>query len=130
MQTKMKMNQMPKEEAEKFLAEAAVGRLGSIGADGFPYVVPLNFAYANGFIFFHGRNAGEKIENIIRNAKVSFEVDTMHSLRQGDSACSSGTRYTSVIVKGSAGLVEDKAEKASALDYIVTKYTPQHAGAT
>jgi alanyl-tRNA synthetase len=38
------------EEIAQILGRAAVGRLGLI-ADGEPYVVPLNFAYADGRIF-------------------------------------------------------------------------------
>lgn len=128
MQAKMKMHQMPPEDVDAFLMQADVGRLGTIGEDGFPYVVPLHFAYVNGHIYIHGLNAGMKMENIAANSKVSFEVDAMDSLRQGDSGCATGTRYTSVIVKGIAEGVTDRAEKIAALNGVVDKYTPQHSG--
>ena len=128
MQAKMKMHQLPQEDVDAFLALAEIGRLGTIGPDGFPYVVPLHFAYVDGHIYIHGLGAGEKMENIARNNKVSFEADTMDSLRHGDAPCDTGTRYTSVIVKGTAERVTDSGEKTRALNGIVDKYTPQHSG--
>ena len=129
MQAKMKMHQMTAQEVDTFLEQADVGRVGTLGADGFPYLVPVHFAVVNGYIYFHGLNAGEKLENITRNAKVGFEADAMDSLRQGETACSTGTRYTSVIVKGEAVRVDAPAEIMAALGAIVEKYTPQHKGA-
>lgn len=128
MQAKMKMHQLPQEDVDAFLAQAEVGRLGSTGADGFPYIVPLHFAYVDGHIYFHGLNAGEKMENIARDNRVSFEADAMDSLRQGEAPCNTGTRYTSVIVKGTAEQVTDNDEKIRALNGIVDKYTPRHSG--
>lgn len=52
-----------------------VGRLGTIGKDGYPIVKPLSFAYHDGRIYFHTAKEGEKIEDIKRDNRVCFEVD-------------------------------------------------------
>ena len=43
--------------------------------------------------------------------------------------CDTNTAYESVIIIGHATVVEDPAVKTAALDAVVAKYTPQHAGA-
>lgn len=42
-----------------------IGRLGTIGKDGYPMVKPLNFAYHEGKIYFHTAQEGEKIKEIM-----------------------------------------------------------------
>lgn len=128
MQAKMKRHQISASAIDAFLAMAQVGRIATIGKDGCPYIVPVNFVYQDGAVFFHGLNAGEKLENIAADPKVGFEADAMVALNQGDAPCDTGTLYTSVIIKGVAAVVEDAAEAVRALDGIVKKYAPQHAG--
>jgi hypothetical protein len=64
-----------KAEVERILTEAKVGRLGT-SSDGRPYVVPLSFTYHDRKIVIHGAKIGKKMENIARNPRVCFEVDT------------------------------------------------------
>lgn len=49
-----------------------IGRLGTIGRDGYPMVKPLNFAYHAGMIYFHTVQEGEKIEAIKRDNRICF----------------------------------------------------------
>ena len=62
-------------EIEAVLREAEVGRLGTCSG-GEPYVVPLQFAYHDGRVVFHCARRGKKLENIARNPRVCFEVDS------------------------------------------------------
>ena len=52
------------------------------GADGFPYIVPLNFGVdVEGdrvYLYFHSANRGEKLDLIARDARASFEMDCNH----------------------------------------------------
>ena len=48
--------------------------LSTIGDDGYPYGVPLNYTYFDNCICFHCAQEGHKIENINFNNKVSFRV--------------------------------------------------------
>jgi nitroimidazol reductase NimA-like FMN-containing flavoprotein (pyridoxamine 5'-phosphate oxidase superfamily) len=59
----------------ELLSESLVGRLGTIGKDGYPVIKPLNFVYSEGNIYLHSAREGEKIEDIKRNSRVCFEID-------------------------------------------------------
>lgn len=109
-------------DVEKALREAKVGRLGT-SVDGQPYVIPLSFAYHDGKIVFHGAKIGKKMENIARNPKVCFEVDTSEII-SADNPCRFTYRYRSVIANGTARVIEDPSEKAAALRLLVEKYAP------
>jgi len=55
---------------DNLLNTCPVGRLGTIGNDGYPRIKPLNFVYLNGKIYFHSAKEGEKIDDIIRDNRV------------------------------------------------------------
>jgi len=48
----------------ELLKTAHVGRLGTIGYDGYPMIKPLNFVFDDGKIYFHTALAGKKIDDI------------------------------------------------------------------
>lgn len=111
-----------KAEVERILKEAEVGRLGT-SSDGQPYVVPLSYVYHDGKIIFHGAKAGKKMENIARNPRVCFEVDSSEII-PADDPCAFTYRYKSVIANGTARLLEKPQEKAEAMRLLVEKYAP------
>ena len=103
-----------------------VGRMGTIGEDGYPVIKPLNFAYHDGRIYFHSALEGEKIEDIRRDNRVCFEVDLPIAYVKGiESPCKSEYLYRSVIIKGRAVIVEDRDERISALRRLMKKYQPE-----
>lgn len=111
---------------EEILEACHVGRLGTLGADGYPRIKPLNFVHANGRIYFHTAKEGEKIEDILRNPRVCFEVDQpLAYVRARSQACEAGYLYRSVLVRGRARMVEDLSEKRRALDALMVKYQPE-----
>ena len=115
-----------KSTVEGFLAQCAVGRLGTIGREGYPMVKPLNFVYHGGRIYFHSAREGEKIEDIRRDERVCFEVDLpLTFVRAEGSPCKADYRYQSVICTGRAHLVEEREEKAGALRALMEKYQPE-----
>ena len=63
------------EKITQFLNEEHVGRIASLDKDGFPQIIPMNFAFVNGVIYMHSHTRGEKLDNIKTNPKVGFEVD-------------------------------------------------------
>lgn len=73
----MKDHQLSNEEAAHLLENTASGVLATLDADGSPYCVPVHFVYVNRKIYIHGLTAGEKIENICRDPRVSFTVYRM-----------------------------------------------------
>lgn len=123
-----------------FLNEERVGRVASIDEQGYPQIIPMNFVFVKnnlidtqsdnkniGAIYMHSHPIGEKIENIKRNSKVGFEVDTYVCFLPSyyfhpTDASQADTLYISVVIKGKASIVKDTEEKASALNALMKKY--------
>jgi uncharacterized protein len=111
---------------ERLLGSCPVGRLGTIGRDGFPMIKPLKFVYLAGRIYFHSARAGEKMDDIARDNRVCFEVDMpLGFARAMDNPCRAGYRYQSVIVQGRARIVDDQDERLTALRGLMEKYQPE-----
>lgn len=125
------MRQSKKEIKDKniivsMLNACHVGRLGTIGRDGYPMVKPINFAYHEGNIYFHTAMAGEKIEDIKRDNRICFEVDLPIAYVKGNkNPCRAEYLYRSVIIKGIAYILEDRREKIFALKCLMEKYQPE-----
>ncbi len=108
------------------LKACQIGRLGTIGWDGYPMVKPLNFAYEEGRIYFHSAQEGEKIDDIKRDSRVCFEADLPVALvKSTGSPCRAEYLYQSVIIKGRAYRVEDPSEKLRGLKLLMQKYQPE-----
>lgn len=128
MQARMKQHQLSETEISALLSKAQVGHIGTINSEGYPYVLPVHFVYYKGKIYIHGLIQGTKIENLIANPKVGFEVDIMEGLILDDKACDVNTKYQSVVIMGQAKMVHLVDKKIEILNQVVAKYTPQLAG--
>lgn len=126
MQSRMKEHPLAEKDIAELLATETVGRLSTLGQDGFPYTVPVHFIWLDGQVYIHGLAAGEKLRNIRANPHVCFEVDRMQGLIHAPEPCDTNTAYQSVIIRGTAREVDATPEKIAALNAIVNKYTPQH----
>lgn len=124
---------------EALLGAEPVGRLATVGSDGYPVIKPVNYVYADGAVYFHSARLGEKIDHLGRDDRVCFEVDRpVAYVRTGETACKATYLYQSVILKGRARFVEDPAEKVRVLRLLVEKhqgpgkyrFEPGHLGAT
>lgn len=113
-------------EIEDLLREAPIGRLGTC-CDGEPYIVPLNFVYKEGKIIFHGAKLGKKIENIMKNPKVCFEVDEGKVI-PGETPCRSTCRYRSVIAHGTAKIQTETPQVVEGLKLLAIKYARKDVG--
>jgi len=106
------------------------GTLALVTPQGTPLQVPLNFVHLDGHLYFHGSPAGEKIATLRQNAAASFLVVDPHALLpstffDAENACPATQFFKSVLVKGRVRLVEDAAEKARALQALMTKLQPE-----
>jgi nitroimidazol reductase NimA-like FMN-containing flavoprotein (pyridoxamine 5'-phosphate oxidase superfamily) len=89
----------------------------------FPYMVPVNFGYADGRLYFHSAPEGKKIDLIKRNNRVCFETESDFGLIRGDTPCHWSARYASVIGFGRAHLIEDPEGKRKGLEVILRHYS-------
>jgi nitroimidazol reductase NimA-like FMN-containing flavoprotein (pyridoxamine 5'-phosphate oxidase superfamily) len=111
-----------REEIEHILEEAEIGRLGTC-SKGEPYVVPLSFAYRDGKIMFHCARRGKKLDNIAKNPRVCFEVDTGEVI-PAEKPCDFSYSYRSVIAYGEARVYTNSKKMVEALKLLVDKYAP------
>ena len=129
MQNRMKTHQLTEGQCRDLLKTAEVGALATLGEDGRPYNVPVHFALAEDTVYIHGLPVGEKVDNIRRNPAVCLTVWDMkgYLLDPNGKPCDTNTEYQSVVIRGTASMVEDMTEKLAALHAVVVKYTPQLA---
>lgn len=113
-------------QTKELLDVTKIGRIATINKDGYPYIVPVHFVRCGDKLYVHGSNKGQKVENILRENKVSFEVDTMDGLifDNPDTACEINTDYQSAIILGLARMVDDMELKREMLIEIMKKYAP------
>jgi nitroimidazol reductase NimA-like FMN-containing flavoprotein (pyridoxamine 5'-phosphate oxidase superfamily) len=142
MQITKKLEIQSKKKIVEFLNNQSVGRIASIDINGYPQIIPMNFVYLQqGYlsnnltdtirrsdaVYMHSYPLGEKLDNIKRNPKVGFEVDRhicflpSYYFHPTD-ASQADTLYISVVIKGTAYIVEDNEEKSQALNSLMKKY--------
>ncbi len=107
-------------EAIEILTNGEYGILSTIGIDGYPYGIPVNYVYHNGNIYFHCAIKGHKLDNIAHNNKVSFCVVGNTEVLPEEF----GTNYESVVSFGTAVKVSGD-EKNEALIAILEKYSSE-----
>lgn len=111
-------------EMEKLLQEEELGYLG-VFLDGRPYVVPLNYHYAKGKIFFHCGLKGQKLDCIKANPQVCFTVARQpERVRQhiGKSPCHVDS--DSVICYGRARVIENLEARKDVLNDFNRRFQP------
>ena len=118
-----------RKQIAKVLKSCTIGRMATLGDDGYPYITPVNFVWHKEAVYFHSSRVGEKMVNIGRDARVCFEVDVPLSyLDLGSNSeanpCRLHQLYHCVIIRGKASVVEDKEEKAELLNALVRSHEP------
>ena len=120
-----KRQDLTETETLAMLQSCSSGVLAVQGDDGYPYAVPLSFAYEAGRLYFHSAMAGHKIDAIERNAKASFCVIAADDVVQSKFT----THFRSAIVFGKARVVTEDSEKRHALECLARRYSPDYLDA-
>ena len=113
---------LTQEEALDFLVRETVGHLATFDPSGYPYIVPLNYVYYQGKIYFHCALEGRKLDNLAANNRVCFEVSRLDKKVFAPLPCKCSTRYTSALVFGTAGIVTDLERKMEILNALTGTY--------
>lgn len=105
---------------EAALRQARICHLGLYDGQ-WPYVVPVNFGYEDGRLYFHSsaRAEGKKLSILRQNDKVCFEVTVSADVVGGEKPCDWTTRYVSVIGYGRARILEGEEQKLRGLRVIM-----------
>ena len=107
------------DEAINILTKCEYGVLSTVGNDGQPYGVPLNYAYKDNCIYFHCALTGHKIDNIDDNPKVSFCAVGDTKVLPSEFS----TNYVSAVAFGVASEVQG-SERYNALVLLLKKFSP------
>ncbi len=98
----------------KILDEAFVCHVGFV-VDGQPYVIPTNFGRVGETLYLHGSAASRMLRTLSEGIPVCVTVTLVDGLVLARSAFHHSANYRSVVILGTARLVEDPTEKMEAL---------------
>lgn len=119
----MKKYGLTKIDSELLLIRSETGVIATLNDDGSPYALPVNYIYLEGKIYIHGRAKGQKISNIMKDPRCSFTVFNEKGYNyEGETACDTETDFESVVVQGTARVLEDYKMKSIVLRAIADKY--------
>jgi nitroimidazol reductase NimA-like FMN-containing flavoprotein (pyridoxamine 5'-phosphate oxidase superfamily) len=96
------------------LDEALFCHVGFV-ADGQPFVIPMSFGRDGDVLYIHGSTASRMVRNLEQGVPVCITVTLVDGLVLARSVFNHSMNYRSVVILGTATLVDDPAEKLSAL---------------
>ena len=114
-----------KARVEELLRSCTTMQLG-LWDGGRPYVVTVDFGYADNAVYFHSAMEGRKMDCIRANGLAAFTAVVESELIRAEDGCGYTTHYTSVAGSGRAVVLDDPTDKARGLDVILA----QHDGPT
>jgi nitroimidazol reductase NimA-like FMN-containing flavoprotein (pyridoxamine 5'-phosphate oxidase superfamily) len=114
-------------EIERVLTEAKTMLLAINKPGAPPYVVPVNFGYRDGAVYFHSSPLGKKMELIAKDPMVSFAAQTDVTVvapEDRTAACEWSVAYRSVVGSGRAVPLTDPEEKRAGLRVLMHGVAP------
>ena len=124
--TKRERQVTDKNQILRILDTAKVLHLG-LAVDNEPYVVPMNYGYTEEdgklVLYLHSALQGKKLDMIRENPRVFFELECDQAPFEGEKPCQYGLVYSSVMGRGTAGIVEDVEEKKKAMAILMKTQT-------
>ncbi len=109
---------LSEDQAREILARAEHGVLATLGADGWPYAVPVNHVLSGDVLYIHSAVEGHKLDNIAHEERVSYCAVAGATVLPAELS----TLYESAVVFGRAALVTDPAEKLRALELLAVRF--------
>jgi uncharacterized protein len=92
--------------------------------DGAPVVIPTLYARVDDIVYVHGSAASRMLRTLSNESDVCLTVTLLDGLVLARSAFHHSANYRSVVVFGRARLVEDAAEKLTALEAFAEHVAP------
>ncbi len=108
-------------ELEAIIRAGKICRL-ALTDEPIPYLVPLNYGFRDGALYFHSAREGRKIELMKAHPPVAFEISLDLGIVAGEQACNWGATYRCVMGQGRIEFIEAPEEKRQALDAIMAQY--------
>lgn len=117
-----KDKEMDEAGIQDVLEKGLTGHLGTC-AENIPYITAVNYIYYEGCIYFHCAKQGRKLDNIRQNENVCFEVDEYIATYQNEEPRKLSTNYRSVVMFGTASIIDDENIKLQIMKKTVDKYS-------
>ncbi len=87
------------------------------------YVLPMNFGFIKKseqrLFYFHCAKEGRKLDLLLKNGKVGFELDCGYRLNEGEKACDYSAAFQSVIGNGTLSIVNEIDEKIEGMQSVM-----------
>jgi nitroimidazol reductase NimA-like FMN-containing flavoprotein (pyridoxamine 5'-phosphate oxidase superfamily) len=109
-----KRGKYDRETVYSILDSGFVCHVGFI-ADGQPYVIPTNYGRSGDTLYLHGSAASRMLRTLSEGVPVCVTVTHVDGIVLARSAFHHSVNYRSVVILGTARVVEDPAEKMEAL---------------
>ena len=103
------------------LSRGTSGVLALLGDGGWPYAVPMSYAFDGEKLYFHCAREGHKLDAIRREARASFCVVDRDEVVPEEYT----TYFRSVIAFGRVRILEDEAQMRAAIELLARRYFPQ-----
>src|SRR5438552_2779096 len=107
----------------QILDEGFICHIG-FAVDGQPFVIPTGYARVGDRLLIHGSQASRMLRTLGKGISVCFTVTLIDGLVLARSAFHHSMNYRSVVVFGRATIVDDPAEKISALQSLSDHMIP------
>ena len=105
----------------EILERGTSGVLAVAGDGGWPYAVPLSYAFDGEKLYFHCAREGHKLDAIRREARASFCVVDRDDVKPAEYT----SYFRSVIIFGRVRVLEDEAQKRAAIELLARRYFPE-----
>jgi nitroimidazol reductase NimA-like FMN-containing flavoprotein (pyridoxamine 5'-phosphate oxidase superfamily) len=113
-----------RETIEAILDEGLIGHLGIV-EDGQPLVIPTLHARHGEIVYCHGSTVSRTLKALAAGVPACLTVSLIDGLVLARSAMHHSANYRSVVLLGTARLVEDPAERLLGFEAIVERLVPQ-----
>src|ERR1700690_2227657 len=113
-----------REAVYRILDEAFLCHVGFI-VEGQPFVIPTSYGRDGDLLYVHGSAASRMLRNLDQGLPVCVAVTLLDGLVLARSVFNHSMNYRSVVLLGTAALVDDPAEKLAALRALSEHIIPQ-----
>lgn len=101
-------------QAYEILDEGFICHVGFV-SDGQPFVIPTGYGRSGDNLYIHGSAASRMLRNLAQGVQVCATITLLDGLVLARSVFNHSMNYRSVVILGTATLVNDPAEKLQAL---------------
>jgi hypothetical protein len=112
-----------REAVNRILDEALLCHVGFV-AGGQPFVIPMSYGRDGDVLYLHGSVASRMLRHLEQAVPVCITVTLLDGLVLARAAFHHSMNYRSVVILGTATLVDDPVEKLAALRTIVEHIIP------